>query len=83
MTMVTLIDGSQVDNASEEWRHECEARAVLNMPTKSARQNFLWGTLDQYGKTRGGVLQIRGEAEVRRLEETIMKLWNARKQSAA
>ena len=25
---VTLIDGRVVDSMSEEWRHECEARAV-------------------------------------------------------
>jgi hypothetical protein len=78
MGMVTLIDGRQVDDASEEWRHECEARTVLNWPSKRQRQDYLWGALDQFGKPRGGVTQIRGEAECKRLEATMMQLWRAR-----
>lgn len=27
--LVALIDGRQVDSASEEFRHECEARAIV------------------------------------------------------
>jgi hypothetical protein len=81
MATVTLHDGREVDCASEEWRHECEARAILNMPTKGMRQDYLWGALDERGKPRGGVLQLRGEAEVKRLEATILALWEKRKQS--
>jgi hypothetical protein len=80
--MVTLHDGTQVSNYSEEHRHECEARAVLNMPRKSMRQDYLYGELDQHGKPRRGVLQLRGEAEVRRLESTILALWHLRKRAA-
>jgi hypothetical protein len=79
--MVTLLDGTQVSNYSEEWRHETEARAILNMPRKGMRQDYLWGSLDERGKPRGGVLQIRGEDEVKRLEATILALWEKRKQS--
>lgn len=80
MRTVTLIDGTQVDNASEEWRHECEARAVLAMPSKRARQDFLYGRYDpNWKKERGGVLQIRGEAAVKRLEVTILTIWEMRK----
>jgi hypothetical protein len=79
--MVQLLDGSMVSNYSEEHRNECEARAILNMPSKGMRQDYLWGALDERGKPRGGVLQIRGEAEVRRLEATILALWEKRKQS--
>lgn len=79
---VTLHDGTVVDSYSEEWRHECEARAVLAMPSKRQRQNFLWGTLDDFGKPRGGVIQVRGEVECKRLEATIMKLWQANRQPA-
>lgn len=82
MGTVTLIDGRQVDDASEDYRHECEARTVLNWPSKRQRQDYLWGALDQWGKPRGGVLQIRGEAEVKRLEATIMQLWRARQKAA-
>lgn len=75
---VTLHDGTQVSNYSEEWRHECEARAVLAMPAKRQRQNFLWGSINQYNRAEGGVLQRRGEAETKRLEATILKLWKQR-----
>lgn len=80
--MVKLIDGREVDSASEEWRHECEARAVLAIPTKRQRQEYLWGKLDQWGKERGGVKGQRGETEVKRLEETILKIWQMRKAAA-
>lgn len=80
---VTLHDGTEVSNYSEEYRHECEARAILAMPSKRARQDFLYGRYDpNWKKERGGVLQIRGEAAVKRLEETILALWELRKQSA-
>lgn len=83
--LVTLHDGRVVDTWSEYYRHECEARAVLNMPTKGKRQDYLYGELDQYGKERGGVRGRRGDAEVKRLEATILALWEIRKrnQSAA
>lgn len=77
--MVTLHDGREVSNYSEDWRHECEARTILNMPTKGKRQDFLYGELDKYGKERGGVRGKRGDAEVKRLEETILALWEKRK----
>lgn len=32
MPTVTLIDGRQVDSASEAWRHECEARYLAELP---------------------------------------------------
>lgn len=77
MRIVTLVDGRQVDDWSEEWRHECEARSVLNFKSKRARQNYLFGTIDDRGKAKGGVLQVRGEAACKRLEETILLLWKA------
>jgi hypothetical protein len=36
----TLIDGRIVCHQCEDWRAECEARAVLAMPTVDARRNF-------------------------------------------
>lgn len=78
--LVTLHDGTEVSNYSEEWRHECEARAILNMPTKRQRQDFLWGKWDpERNRDIGGVQQVRGEAAVTRLEETILSLWEKRK----
>ena len=83
--LVTLHDGRQVSHYSEDFRHECEARAVLNMPTKGKRQDYLYGELDKFGKERGGVRGRRGEDELKRLEATILALWEQRKsnQSAA
>lgn len=80
--LVTLHDGRQVSNYSEEWRHETEARTVLNWPSKRQRQDYLWGALDQFGKPRGGVKQIRGEAACKRLEDTMMQIWRARQAAA-
>lgn len=47
--MVTLADGREVASDSPEWRAECEARYILNMPTKDARLALL----DQIEKRRG------------------------------
>lgn len=72
---VTLRDGRQVLSDSEEWRHECEARAVIAMPGQAARRAFLRGKMDDKGVIRGGVLAKRGEAAVKHLEDTIKEIW--------
>lgn len=77
--MPTLIDGREVASDSEEFRHECEARAILNMPTLRARREHLYGKPDRFGKDRDGIMQRRGVDEVKRLETTMLKLWEARK----
>jgi hypothetical protein len=75
MKQVTLLDGRVVDSASEDWRHECEARHILNMPRKRDRLDYLHGTFNpRYGKDEGGILQRRGPAAVKRLEQTILEL---------
>lgn len=86
--MVTLADGRQVSNWSDDWRHECEARAVLDMPTLAMRQAYLYGVTEdvQVGfkwtrkTTSRGVLQRRGPEAVSRLEDTMLMLWDLRKQ---
>lgn len=75
---VTLHDGTQVLSDSEEWRHECEARAVIAMPGQAARRAFLRGKIDDKGVLRDGVLQKRGKEACERLEATIKKIWYAR-----
>lgn len=62
---VTLADGRQVLSDSEDWRHECEARTVLEMATKQVRLEFL----DKLEKRRGPDAR-------RALELTIMNLWH-------
>ena len=41
MTTVTLHDGRQVDSASEDWRHEAEARAIAALRTLDERRAWL------------------------------------------
>lgn len=38
--VATLIDGRRVSSASEEWRHECEARYIAGL-TDEARKGYL------------------------------------------
>lgn len=79
---VTLIDGREVCTWCEEWRHECEARSVLDMPTLKQRRAFLYGVPDNWGKPRGGVEQQRGAAALKRLEATMMAIWKQRQKEA-
>lgn len=85
--MVTLHDGRQVSNYSEAWRHECEAMHILNMPTLAERRACLYGVRESKRQQNGtwhtfiarrGVLQTRGEAEVKRIEATMTALWKRR-----
>lgn len=71
-SQVTLIDGTVVLCDSEEWRHECEARYILDMPNKPLRVAFL----ENIEKGRGlGARQA--------LEAKILELWRARQPVAA
>lgn len=74
-SLVKMHDGTQVLSDSEEWRHYCEALAVIKMPGQVARRAYLRGKLDDNGVIRGGVLAKRGEAAVQRLEKTIKDIW--------
>lgn len=82
-SMVTLVDGTRVTSDSEPWRFECEARYVLDMPTKEARQAFLRGEFNTKTQLRtGGLAKIRGEDYVKQLEDKILELWRARRSAA-
>jgi hypothetical protein len=63
----TLHDGTVVASDSEAWRHECEARHVINMPTLEQRRAYLAGIEDK-----------RGAAAAAALRATIEALWKAR-----
>lgn len=71
---VTLIDGREVPSDSEEWRAECEARHILNMPSKADRRDFVYGPIGQDGIRRGGVARKRGMEAAQRLEESVRRL---------
>jgi hypothetical protein len=68
MLTVTLLDGRQVDSASEDWRHETEARAVAALPTLIERRMYL-----------DAVELRRGKVEADRLRKTMADLWGLRK----
>lgn len=81
MPTATLIDGTEVDSSSEPWRHECECRHILNLPTLQQRREWLYGRPEmKFGRHTyvGGLLQRRGEDAVKRIEATMMVLWKAR-----
>lgn len=78
--MVTLHDGRQVLSDSEDYRHECEALTIINMPDLIQRRRYLYGRRDDItGEMKGGIRQRRGEEAVKRLEQTIRAIWNKRR----
>jgi hypothetical protein len=65
VTVVTLLDGRQVDSASEEWRHETEARAIAALRTLAERRACL-----------EAIEKRRGAAAADRVRETMKQLWS-------
>lgn len=57
MALVTLIDGRQVANTSEEWRAECEARFVCKMRDR-AREQYLESVEAKRGQAAAKALRI-------------------------
>jgi hypothetical protein len=57
-SLLRLLMDCQVDTYSEEWRHECEARAVLNMPLLDG-QNYLQLVEEKRGKSARDYLQVK------------------------
>lgn len=64
MGTVTLIDGREVDSASEPWRQECEARHILAMPSIQARRDYL-----------ASIKQRRGDKHHAALAELVRAVW--------
>ena len=64
---VALWDGQMACTYSEAWRHECEARMLLNMRTLEGR--------------RGAILAIaslRGRPVADLLQDTMAAIWKSR-----
>ena len=68
MHTATLIDGTVVPRDSDEFRHECEARAVLALPTLEQRRQWL-----------ADIEAGRGKPARERLERTMLALRQVRK----
>lgn len=66
MPLVRLLDGREVDSASEEWRHETEARAIAKLRTLAERRQCL-----------EGIELKRGKEAADRLRATLKALWDA------
>lgn len=62
---VTLVNGAVVDSASPEWRDECLARYVLNLPSLSQRRAWL----ADYEKRHGSEETDRLKANMMAIKE--------------
>ncbi len=62
--MPRLHDGTEVSSYSEAWRHECEARWILALPSLDARRAWL-----------ASLEKRRGKAHVEQLKQTMRNLW--------
>lgn len=67
MRLVKLVDGREVDSASEAYRHECEARAIMALRSTAERRAWL-DTIEHK----------RGKPAREALQETIKALWPSR-----
>lgn len=70
--VVTLEDGRTVCRMCEDYRHECEARAVMNMPSRRQRVEYI-----------EMVSKHRGKAEATRLHDTVLVMWERRSRRSA
>lgn len=62
--VVTLHDGRVVCSYCEDWRAECEARAVIAMSGKAERNRFL-----------ADVERIRGKEAAEELKRLVWTIW--------
>lgn len=76
-TALSEITGQPVSTWSEEWQHECEARAVLNM-SKTDRDAFFNGASSESGRRERGIISIRGPKAAETLRSYMEKLQEAR-----
>ena len=74
--MPTLHDGRQVDSASEEWRHECEARAIAALPTLGQRRAWLDAIEHKRGKVAADALRAT-MPETAALVDALRQVWGA------
>ena len=64
---VTLHDGTTVCSSCEGWRHECEARAIMALPSTAQRREWL-----------ESIEAKRGKPAREALQNTIKVLWPIR-----
>ena len=64
-TLVELVNGEIVTRDAEEWRAECLARHVLQLPSKAARVEWLV----EYEKRHGEAARVE-------LQDVMRAVWN-------
>lgn len=74
-----LIDGSETCTWSPAWRSECEARAVLAMPDKLQRREYLRGREEAGKVVKRGIIHWRGDQACQQLEALARRVWDARR----
>lgn len=79
----SILAGREVDTASEEWRRDCEARYILAMPDRQARNEHLLGRREMQAngavkQTVKGIAQHRGEAAAESVKADCMHIHNIR-----
>lgn len=79
---LTLIDGREVSNYSEEWRFECEARMICKLdgythtdPRTGRRSPISAKSVRNIYMQK--VKEKRGEEYERRLRDLVFRIWNA------
>jgi hypothetical protein len=81
-SLVTLIDGRQVPNDSEDYRAECEARAVCKMgghwrtDSETGRRHFIRPRIARKLYVEA-VEKKRGQASAEQLRAMVMVVWDA------
>lgn len=66
------MDGTVVSTHSEAWRHECEARAILQIPR-------LWDRQQHLARTE----KLRGKKTADALKNTMLAIWDAQQKNNA
>jgi hypothetical protein len=74
-TALSELTGQPVNTWSEEWRLECEARAVLKMP-KEQREAYFNGVNGDAGQR--GLIEIRGRQAAEALWTVVRRLQEIR-----
>lgn len=65
--MPKLIDGREVPSDSEEWRHECQCRAIARLQPVDVRRECLENLKKKFGRPY-----------VDRIKDTLTAIWKAR-----
>jgi hypothetical protein len=71
-TAISELSSEEINTWSEEWRHECEVRAVLKMSNEERQAYFMGVPGDRHQR---GIIELRGQegadelfADVKRLK---------------